>query len=231
MATSVDRPSRSARGDDRDRSRGRVDPYDPVLDRLRTWLDKRQLTSTVLTDATGPIVGLTCEVVGAQPGPALGCWTLAWTPRRSATRTPGPIRQQPRSSTADGSTAGVAAIPKSAPRSSAISPPAWPPSPTNYTAAWCPACEGLGWLREETDLDWTVNPVSPRTAKPDPIVVFYSDWFTCAVCGLELEGDEFDYANLEYETYLDDEDPSPYITPDEDHDYESWRDDQITERQ
>jgi hypothetical protein len=35
--------------------------------------------------------------------------------------------------------------------------------------------------------------------------------------------------SLEHETYLDDEDPSPYIGPDEDLAYESWRDNQLTE--
>lgn len=93
----------------------------------------------------------------------------------------------------------------------------------------CPACEGLGWLHGVTEVDWTVNPVNSKTGKPDPIVVFYSDWFTCAVCALELEGDEFDHVDLEHENYLDDEDPWQYITPDEDFDYESRHEDELTE--
>ncbi|MGH3899732.1 MAG: M20 family metallopeptidase [Pseudonocardiaceae bacterium] len=54
-------------------SRGGVDPYDPVLDRLGAWLESRCLTATVLKDSTGATVGLTCEVAGARPGPR---WVL-----------------------------------------------------------------------------------------------------------------------------------------------------------
>lgn len=54
-------------------SRGGVDPYDPVLDRLGAWLAHHNLPATVLTDSTGATVGLTCEVPGSRPGPR---WVL-----------------------------------------------------------------------------------------------------------------------------------------------------------
>lgn len=49
-------------------SRGGVDPYEPVLERLSAWLSQRHLAATVLKDKTGATVGLTCEVHGARPG-------------------------------------------------------------------------------------------------------------------------------------------------------------------
>ncbi len=54
-------------------SRGGVDSYDPVLDRLSAWMAHRHLPATVLKDKTGATVGLTCELHGARPGP---CWVL-----------------------------------------------------------------------------------------------------------------------------------------------------------
>jgi succinyl-diaminopimelate desuccinylase len=54
-------------------SRGGVDPYDPVLDRVRAWLAGHHLPATVLKDKTDATVGLTCEIAGSQPGPR---WVL-----------------------------------------------------------------------------------------------------------------------------------------------------------
>ena len=54
-------------------SRGGVNPYDPVLDRLSTWLAHRELPATVLKDSTGATVGLTCEIHGSRSGPR---WVL-----------------------------------------------------------------------------------------------------------------------------------------------------------
>jgi succinyl-diaminopimelate desuccinylase len=54
-------------------SRGGVDSYDPVLDRLNAWLAHHRLRATVLKDSTGATVGLTCEVHGARAGPR---WVL-----------------------------------------------------------------------------------------------------------------------------------------------------------
>ena len=54
-------------------SRGGVDSYDLVLDRLSAWLAHRDLPATVLKDSTGATVGLTCEVHGSRPGPR---WVL-----------------------------------------------------------------------------------------------------------------------------------------------------------
>ncbi|SHG79583.1 M20 family metallopeptidase [Streptoalloteichus hindustanus] len=54
-------------------SRGGLDPYEPVLDRIGSWLAQRGLPATVLKDSTGATVGLTCEVSGSRPGPR---WVL-----------------------------------------------------------------------------------------------------------------------------------------------------------
>ncbi|WP_245193139.1 M20 family metallopeptidase [Amycolatopsis alba] len=54
-------------------SRGGIDPYEPVLTRLGSWLDRHDLAATVLKDQTGATVGLTCEIHGARPGPR---WVL-----------------------------------------------------------------------------------------------------------------------------------------------------------
>lgn len=54
-------------------SRGGVDPYEPVLDVLSSWFNGRGLPVTMLKDKTGALVGLTCEVTGAHPGPR---WVL-----------------------------------------------------------------------------------------------------------------------------------------------------------
>lgn len=54
-------------------SRGGIDPYEPVLDRIGDWLAQRGLPATVLSDNTGATVGLTCEIRGSRPGPR---WVL-----------------------------------------------------------------------------------------------------------------------------------------------------------
>ncbi len=54
-------------------SRGGVDPYEPVLNRLSAWLEQHHLPATVLKDKTGATVGLTYAVTGAHPGPR---WVL-----------------------------------------------------------------------------------------------------------------------------------------------------------
>lgn len=54
-------------------SRGGIDPYDPVLDVVRTWLHERELPASVLSDSSGATVGLCCELGGVQPGPR---WVL-----------------------------------------------------------------------------------------------------------------------------------------------------------
>lgn len=74
------------------------------------------------------------------------------------------------------------------------------------------------------EVDWDVS-TDAQTGERVSVVVFYTDWFTCAVCGLELEGDEFELANLDQVRYLEDEDPWHYIPTDEDPAYNSWSDD------
>jgi succinyl-diaminopimelate desuccinylase len=49
-------------------SRGGVDPYEPVLDRIAGWLDHHGLPAAVLKNNTGATVGLTSEIRGSRPG-------------------------------------------------------------------------------------------------------------------------------------------------------------------
>ena len=50
-------------------SRGGIDPYDPVLDCMSSWLDAHGLECRRLTGPGGATVALACEVTGAAPGP------------------------------------------------------------------------------------------------------------------------------------------------------------------
>jgi succinyl-diaminopimelate desuccinylase len=50
-------------------SRGGIDPYDPVLDCMASWLDAHGLDCRRLTGPGGATVALACEVTGAGPGP------------------------------------------------------------------------------------------------------------------------------------------------------------------
>ena len=50
-------------------SRGGIDPYDPVLDCMASWLDGHGLEYRRLTGPGGATVALACEVTGARPGP------------------------------------------------------------------------------------------------------------------------------------------------------------------
>lgn len=54
-------------------SRGGIDPYDPVLGRMRSWLDQHDLPAALLTDSTGATVGLVSHVTTSRPGPR---WVL-----------------------------------------------------------------------------------------------------------------------------------------------------------
>jgi succinyl-diaminopimelate desuccinylase len=50
-------------------SRGGIDPYDPVLDCMASWLDEHGLSCRRLAGPDGADVALACEVEGASPGP------------------------------------------------------------------------------------------------------------------------------------------------------------------
>jgi succinyl-diaminopimelate desuccinylase len=50
-------------------SRGGLDPYEPVLDRMASWLGDRGMACARLTGPEGTSVALVCEVKGAHPGP------------------------------------------------------------------------------------------------------------------------------------------------------------------
>jgi succinyl-diaminopimelate desuccinylase len=50
-------------------SRGGIDPYEPVLDCMASWLDAHRLECRRLTGPGGASVALACEVTGAAPGP------------------------------------------------------------------------------------------------------------------------------------------------------------------
>ncbi|TDC27985.1 M20 family peptidase [Streptomyces sp. 8K308] len=54
-------------------SRAGIDPYEPVIAALSTWMRDRGLAPHVLHDATGTPVAVTAEVAGALPGPR---WVL-----------------------------------------------------------------------------------------------------------------------------------------------------------
>lgn len=50
-------------------SRGGVDPYDPVLECMASWLDAHGLECRHLVDPRGATVALACDVTGSGPGP------------------------------------------------------------------------------------------------------------------------------------------------------------------
>jgi succinyl-diaminopimelate desuccinylase len=50
-------------------SRGGIDPYDPVLDHMASWLTEHELRCRRLAGAGGMTTALTCEITGAGPGP------------------------------------------------------------------------------------------------------------------------------------------------------------------
>jgi succinyl-diaminopimelate desuccinylase len=50
-------------------SRGGIDPYGPVLERMSAWLSAHGLACHWLAGADGATVALTCEVHGGMPGP------------------------------------------------------------------------------------------------------------------------------------------------------------------
>jgi succinyl-diaminopimelate desuccinylase len=52
-------------------SRGGIDPYEPVLERLRGWLTDHGLAVRDLDDPAHGQVGLVCDLDGARPGPRL----------------------------------------------------------------------------------------------------------------------------------------------------------------
>lgn len=54
-------------------SRAGIDLYDPIVDLVSGWMREHGLTTTVLRDGTGAVVGLTTEIRGAHPGPR---WVL-----------------------------------------------------------------------------------------------------------------------------------------------------------
>jgi succinyl-diaminopimelate desuccinylase len=50
-------------------SRGGIDPYDPVIDLVMSWLAGHGLAARRLRGTGGTAVGLACDVPGAHPGP------------------------------------------------------------------------------------------------------------------------------------------------------------------
>lgn len=50
-------------------SRGGIDPYDPVLDYMASWLTEHDLPCRRLAGPGGTPVALACEITGAGPGP------------------------------------------------------------------------------------------------------------------------------------------------------------------
>lgn len=54
-------------------TRADIDPYDPIVDLLSSWMRQHGLATSVLRDDTGSTVGLTTEIRGDHPGPR---WVL-----------------------------------------------------------------------------------------------------------------------------------------------------------
>jgi len=50
-------------------SRGGIDPYEPVLERMASWLTRHRLATRRLTGSAGATVALVCEIHGCRPGP------------------------------------------------------------------------------------------------------------------------------------------------------------------
>jgi succinyl-diaminopimelate desuccinylase len=50
-------------------SRGGIDPYDPVIDLVVSWLAENGLTARRLRGTGDTVVGLSCDIPGAHPGP------------------------------------------------------------------------------------------------------------------------------------------------------------------
>lgn len=79
--------------------------------------------------------------------------------------------------------------------------------------AGCPACSRSGWLHGFIHVEWEdEDPEGP----PVGHVTFYADGYDCAVCGLRLEGDELELAELQSQIDLPDENPYEAYEPDED---------------
>ncbi|MDQ2880587.1 MAG: M20/M25/M40 family metallo-hydrolase [Actinomycetota bacterium] len=54
-------------------TRAGMDPYDPIIELLSSWMHQHDLAARVLRDNTGATVGLTTEIRGQHPGPR---WVL-----------------------------------------------------------------------------------------------------------------------------------------------------------
>ncbi|MGH3829564.1 MAG: M20 family metallopeptidase [Pseudonocardiaceae bacterium] len=54
-------------------TRAGIDPYDPIVDLLSSWMSQHGLATTLLRDGTGATVGLTTEIRDEHPGPR---WVL-----------------------------------------------------------------------------------------------------------------------------------------------------------
>jgi succinyl-diaminopimelate desuccinylase len=50
-------------------SRGGLDPYEPIIDLVASWLSDHGLAPRRLLDSDGQPVGLVCDVAGSYPGP------------------------------------------------------------------------------------------------------------------------------------------------------------------
>ena len=104
-------------------SRSGIDPYDPVLDCMASWLEAHGLECRRLTGPGGATVALACEVTGAATGPR---YVLDACPDTAPFGDTSAWRQSSTSGvTADcGCTAGDRRTPRQALRSSHTSSPA-----------------------------------------------------------------------------------------------------------
>ncbi|MFD9270921.1 hypothetical protein ACFWB1_26030 [Streptomyces goshikiensis] len=86
----------------------------------------------------------------------------------------------------------------------------------------CPACDQSGWLTGRLNVEWAnEHGEIDAEGSDDPVLVLHPGSFSCLVCGLILEDEELDQANLPLEVVTE-RDPHPYMEPDVDLLYDEY---------
>jgi len=88
----------------------------------------------------------------------------------------------------------------------------------------CPACERLGIMSGSYTMEWEPDDwdeTGPTSASP--VVTLFPSYFTCKVCGLELDGEEeLRAAEIEDPIEIEDVDPADFYQPDYDYYTDYW---------
>ncbi|MGW5396675.1 hypothetical protein [Streptomyces sp. NPDC003952] len=88
----------------------------------------------------------------------------------------------------------------------------------------CPACGQSAWLTGWLNVEWAnADGEIDGEDSDEPVLVLHPRSFSCPVCGLALEEDELELANVPLEVVTD-RDPTPYMEPDVDLLYEQHDD-------